>query len=930
MKTMKMTTLLTITLQTIISYVLAFSSYAKVSTAKSFIRANSFASKAFMPVVALLSFVILGSVSSLAYAADAVKIKKSEYSTALYLGVSKEDIAKIEKRDDSVLVYFTRNINPPIHKKFVDKYIAEVQSTDNILAIQAFENATMSVLEEKNNIIIIGSIKPVHTSGVSSFTIASNFQTDTEDVEARDIQSKLAQISGYIRNGKYDEAKASANEILNSNASKIYKAQAMYNLAKLEQTKGDKLGDIASYKRSSDYFDKLVEDYPDSYFAQSSLMEAATSARMSKDYFKATSLYRQIVDTTSEDKVRREASSLLADMYLELPNFDKAREAYGEYLTTYPDSADSQYGKLGYVLYHNGNHEQAYELYSQMPMSNDVLRKLDDKELIPMIMLATANNNISMLTKIVSYVNAEQPNNNDVKPYTIYASALIQEAKNNTVGKDSELLACFQKYPNEPICLNAGLLYAESHLQDKPYSYWAKFFTPIVTSADPDVVAEGNYLLMKSQYLSGMYNDVYENTLQYEKKYPLSDYLNQSAELRDDALFQLMQQTYKQGNYQQATQTVAKYQKEFPNGRHINELETIIDDINYSKFNDLVKSQKFAEAIDFVMDYLDKNSNNKNITERDIWKTGFEGTLYNYIKQYYDNKDYKNVFKPASLYFARLGVNATHFQDVHDMFKTASVAVLTDDLINNRNVEIVSYYNDNIKSIIAIKDQELYQIANTYSGLSQIILGNNEIAQNIYENTPEYDDKQYRAFGVMLGDRNSAFNLNEYDKVEARFVIGKVAQQDPRYGFDLLKGYEKDLQFAEEQRFGIYNNLTNQSLRNEFLTELYDTLQKNPKLRYAGSDIVLLDAGIKYFNENNFNGAVFPLETFLLNHPKADDNKAKGLYYLGKLYGALSDRNKAVGYYNRIVSEIPDSIYASLAKNEVDNNQWKQALNGNQ
>jgi TolA-binding protein len=62
--------------------------------------------------------------------------------------------------------------------------------------------------------------------------------------------------------------------------------------------------------------------------------------------------------------------------------------------------------------------------------------------------------------------------------------------------------------------------------------------------------------------------------------------------------------------------------------------------------------------------------------------------------------------------------------------------------------------------------------------------------------------------------------------------------------------------------------------------------------------------------------------------PGLDPNKqSEGLYYLGKSLTMLNQADMAAQYYQRLVSDMPDSVFKSMAQSELEDAAWRKSLN---
>ncbi|WP_022851954.1 tetratricopeptide repeat protein [Limisalsivibrio acetivorans] len=104
-------------------------------------------------------------------------------------------------------------------------------------------------------------------------------------------------------------------------------------------------------------------------------------------------------------------------------------------------------------------------------------------------------------------------------------------------------------------------------------------------------------------------------------------------------------------------------------------------------------------------------------------------------------------------------------------------------------------------------------------------------------------------------------------------------------------------------------------------------IEQDQAKRFDGHDEVYLDIGILYYKKNNYRLAIDTLDQFLVKHMPRDDKRAEGLYYKGKSHLQLGQSEKAVKNYMELLESMPDSIYASAARSELEEIEWRKSLN---
>jgi tetratricopeptide (TPR) repeat protein len=315
---------------------------------------------------------------------------------------------------------------------------------------------------------------------------------------------------------------------------------------------------------------------------------------------------------------------------------------------------------------------------------------------------------------------------------------------------------------------------------------------------------------------------------------------------------------------------------------------------------------------------------NKDLINPEKWMFMLQEAKFAYAKQLYDGGNYKDAIVAAGEYLSSFpnGIN----KDEGKAILQNSLSNVMDRMYKEKAyINIVSLYEQNTEFINTGGDENFRDKLRSYTAFALYRLGMPDKSVEMLKKNESKSNPYYLMTSVMLG-RIDDVDPNTFTNEMYDFLVQELESERPDEIIGMLKRYTKDRKYATRQIYDISKGVFDDAKREKILLDLYDMVEKNEENRFDGYAEVYLDAGISFYKKNNFENGVKALEQFKLNYSPRDDKRAEGLYYLGKCYFKLDKSEEAVNAYMELLEGVPDSVYASAARSELEEIEWRKNL----
>jgi tetratricopeptide (TPR) repeat protein len=207
-------------------------------------------------------------------------------------------------------------------------------------------------------------------------------------------------------------------------------------------------------------------------------------------------------------------------------------------------------------------------------------------------------------------------------------------------------------------------------------------------------------------------------------------------------------------------------------------------------------------------------------------------------------------------------------------------------------------------------------------------LGITDSARSVFDTVTPMVTPEYAKLNYALCRPPTVYNINKLPSEELKNLAAEVERNcSTDYTLSFLARYTQDPAAALSARYNLLSRVSAERERTDILTDIYNELERNPASRFPGYEKAYLDMGLDAYKKNNYQGAINALRQYVDVPIAADDKKSEALYYLGKSLTMINEKELALQYYNRLVNDMPDSVFKSMARSELEDDAWRKGLN---
>ena len=848
-------------------------------------------------------------------------VRNDKYFTELYLKLNPAEIKSVDRHKDSVDIFFLKNLRAPFSQTFNDQFISSVSAKDNVFTVFLRPDAEFTVVNDLSGIKIVATKKKTNSDILSSYGVG-NPRLSGDGTEDKAQEDALNRADSLIASRRFSEGAAELDGIIKNSKNDFYRQEAFYKLGQtylLMSQYDDKY-----LANAYNAFDDFVKLYPNNFRAADAMMKSAEAKEKANQLFEAAFTYEKIYNSVPDAETKRQALAKMADIYVTVGRLDKAVQTYQTYLEKFQTDRDKVNAAIGQIYYDQREMDLAYEYFSML----DIDKIIRDPE-----------TNLKRLLSIAKNMELKKQYNNALKLYTalyekfpdspqandaIFSSASILEATGRNGEADKLLLKLKQLFPDKVTGQQATIEYAKKYLNAKPFSYWSDFFSDLLSRPDDfGLRQEALYMLLKTMHRENNIDGMISAATDFLKEYPDSSHKDEINKMREDFMFAKASSVFNGGDYQKAEPLLTEVAAEYPESLYMPRVRSMLLDIEFSKIQQAYEGGKYKDVISRSENHIAQNPDSKELAR---WFDALDNARYRDLSITFASEDWPAARVAARQYLTSYP-NGRHAKAVREMLEKSLLSPVEDAYKKGDYNGVIRLYEANRSWLNGWQNKGFKDRVATLAALSVYRLGSATNARGIYSEITPNNSMDYAILGLVLGDKTKNFDVNTFDGDTLRYVAGEVEQIDPDAAVALLKRYTKDPKLAASLEYGIAKNTPGDARRQELLMDVYEAITSNQAARFEGSQDVYLDIGLLYYRKNDFKGAVVPLKQYTDMHKEKDDKRAEALYYMGKSFVSLNDVQRGFGYYNEIIETMPESIYAGIAKSEMDEDGWKKNLN---
>ena len=840
----------------------------------------------------LCLFIIILAFSFSSLYAQELFLRKDKYFTEVYLKLDPKNIKSVNKGDNQVVISFNNRIKQGFQQNINDDFISNIQGSDTDFIINIKKGNEFSIVQDANGIKVVATKGKENDNTLSSYNVAKPLlDTKTKDLEDKNLQDMLDTADRYIAAKQFPQGAQILSQVLASTQNQFYRQEAMYKLGQTYMLMGQY--DPLYYTNTYEIFDEFANQYPDNFRTTDALLKSAEAKELANQQFEAIKTYQKIYNIvpdfkTDQDFINGEVGQMYYDMNEENLAFEYFSTLNIDELMNDPDVTLPRLTAVADTLFKKNRFDQALKLYTH------IYEKYPDEPI--------ANT-------------------------AIFRSASILNKSGRNADADQLLLRLKEMYPDRESGQRATIEYAQKYLNTKPYEYWNNFFADLLTRADSYGLHEqAKYMLIKTLYKENKMAEAVEMITNFLGMYPQSKYFAELNTIREDYMFSQVQDVYNKKDYVTAEPLIVRFNQEYPESKYKPRTEIMLNEIKYGKIDTIYKNNDYKSVISFAEAQL-KTKEPEKFGDIARWQNLLDNATYKDLNVIYGSKNYPAARAGAKEYLQKFPQGAFRKQ-VEGILENSMLKPLEESYRALDYPSVVQLYDANSDWINAWKNKGFQDKVKTMVAMSVYRLGSPSKARTFYaEITPNPKNMDYAVLGYLLGDKNLKVDVNTFDADTFKYIIGELEQLDVDMAVSLLDKYTRDIKYATSLKYALAKNIPSDAKRQQILMSIYDTIKSNSNARFDGSNNVYMDIGLIFYRKNDFKNAVMPLKQFTDNYKEKDDRRAEALYYLGKSFINMGDVQRGYNYYNDIVTNIPDSIYAGIAKGEMEEDSWRKNLN---
>ena len=852
-------------------------------------------------------------------------LRNDKYFTELYLKLDPKNILDVEEKTDSVVITFSHNIKKPFTQNFTDKFILSVSGEKNKFTININKDAEYSIVNDLKGVKVVVTKEKSNLDTLPSYDVAKplfpeGFSKNTDD-EA--LLSLLEQADSMIAGKEFPQATQVLNRILSQTNNEFFRQEAMYKLGQVYFLLGQL--DPLYYSNAYNTLDEFSKSFPDNFRTTDALLKSAEAKELANQQNEALKTYRKIYETVPDLETKRYALKKMAELYEKIGDIDSARNSYLTYLNQFKTDEDMVNGEVGQIYYNLKDVNLAFEYFSQL----NIDKVLDDPGTSIERLHAIADtmfekNRFDQALKVYTAIYEKYPEDKNTST-AIYRAAEIKLKQNKVAEADNLMLKLKELYPDQEAGQRSSIDYAEKYLDTKPYDYWNEFFKDLL--ARPDLYGlheKAKYMLIQKLYKENRMPEAIEQISNFLGMYPESERYKELNTIKEDFLFGQLSNSYNKKEYLAAEPLIHKFNNEYPQSKYNERTAIMLNNIKFSKVEADFKKNDFKKVIASVNAHL-ALEDTKRFKDEKRWVDLLDESTYRDLNIVFVSKNY-----PESRVYAReyLSKFKNYKKEVSSILEKSFMIPLDATYKKHDFPSVVQLYDANSEWINSWPNKDYSDKVKTMVGMSVYRLGSPTKARTLYaEITPNVKNSDYAILGLLLGDRSLNVDVNDFDKETFKYIIGELEQYNTSMAIDLLDNYSRDVKFATEMKYNLAKNIPSDAKRQFILMNVYDKIRRDSNARFTNSEQVYMDIGLVFFRKNDFKNAVVPLKQFIDMYKKKDDRRSEALYYLGKSFITMGDVQRGFQYYNEIINTIPESIYAGIAKGEMDEDNWRKSLN---
>ncbi len=873
-----------------------------------------------LKIIFTLKLIFLVSITS--YAQELL-LRSNDFSVEAYIKVNSALVKSIQKGPSSVVIVFHQKIKEPFVQNLDNRFIDSVVARDNQFTFYVSKDADFSVINDVDGLKIVATKKLGDADILMSYGVGKPLLTEsTSIVEDRDLEDKIADADVYVTEKRYARAANILNDVLKKSKNEFYRQEALYKLGKVYMLLGE--SDQDYYIDAYETFDNFVKLYPDNVRVADALFRSAEAKEHIGQLYEAIFTYEKVYNSLPDVESQKVAMIKMAELYVRLYQFDKAIDVYNDHAEQYIDNREFIYSELGKLHHSMDDYDSAYEAYINL----DIAEFMDNpstgsEELFRMADTFEKKRKYADALNLYERIYTNYPEStqtiNAIKSTSKILTKLGREEE-----ADQLLLKMGELYLDQEVGQKALLEYANKYFTSKDHDYWNEFFKPLLATGDTGMFSmDVKYLLLKALYNEKRYPEALIAANEFIDSYAFSPNIQEVMDIREEIMIMNLTKVFIDKDYENLEGMVNNFLALYPDTKYQDRIDDMADELYYRDIIALYTDNKLDETIAVVEKLIQEDNISEAKLDRllklldDSYykKLSMNIAVENFSSSVSLAKEYKNIFP-----------NGKSYGKVENLLVDTIVTEIKNAYSDDKYDYVLELYNDSKELVGTLKDKtELNKILIDVAR-SAYNIGAVDVAENMYNELTPVATENYVMLGLLLNKNPNNFNINLLNAMNLEYVTSRIDPSQFDKAEEILDLYTSDISEATRIKYKLSKNVLNDDKREAILLDIYNVLKANSEAKFEGSNDILLDVGLINYRRNNFTAAVEPLNSYVIAREENDEKKAEALYYLGKSFINMNDQDRGYRYYRTLVKDIPDSIYAGIAKGEMEEDNWKDTL----
>jgi len=872
-----------------------------------------------MPMARTFLFIITFFVFLYSYAAGVYVRNNGHYSEFVLSGMA-DSIVSVSEGESRLMIELVTPLSVAAADNLNDPFFRAVSIDGRMLSITFYPDTDYTMSKKDGDIHVTAARKKT-TDGIQlGYGIEKPLIKGTSKIlENKNAEEILGMIDEKIAADEYGEALTLTENFLNTDVDGYYRQEGLFRLGMIYFDLGEFSDD--NYIFASKIFDDFIKEYPDSFRRKDALIKSAESKEMAMLYNEAIFAYDNVIKSLRNRELQKMAYKRIAEIYAKMGQYDKAIEAHQDVIRNFKETYTEQNAKIGMLHAKKKDFDLAYRSFLTVWENQNELGNVGAEELYTMgnVFSEKGRNDDARIVyeKVYSIYPA-----NDLADMAMFRSAVMFEKMGSGQAADARLDICRQVYKDQEGGLRCSIMYARRHVDEKTPEDWEKFLEPALTSEDLNMRSEAELVMIRAYFGRDQYEKADERVTQFIRRNFTSEYLPEVYKIRQRIILTQAKEAYRKSDYPYAKALVEDMLKNFPETEYKREALEILQDIRFGDIKDMFQEGRYKETVDELQKYLLENN---DLINPDKWMDMLQEAKYAYAKQLYDQNELTGAAVAAAEYTSSFP-KGTYLKEAKQILVNSLSKTMDDYYQSKEFLKIISLYDQNAETIQNDGDREFRDKLRSYTAFALYKMGVKDNAVKLLEDVESKDNPYYLMTAIMLGQITDQVDPNVFTEGMMDYLVQELEQDKPDYMVEMLRNYSKDKVYAAKQIYSISKGVFDDLKREKILFDLYNRLDKDETARFEGFDEVFMDAGISYYKRNNFENAVSALEKFKLHHMPRDEKRAEGLYYLGKSYMKMDKSEEAVNAFMELLESVPDSVYASAARSELEEMKWRKNL----